>query len=330
MLKLLQICNVGQMTGGTAACAWTVARSLPDLQHKIVFRGSISAEGREQFQEWEPERWDAITAERVARSRADLVLLHNISRGSLGERVVCPTVNYLHSRISPAMADVWICCSEWLREQYGRPELRVMRQAVPRPRSPQVSEDVRGASEKLIIGRLCTPTARKWWNGLPEFYVRLARRFPDVLWEFVGCPEELQSPVARACEERARFFPAGWEARSLLGRWDAMLYHHPELTESFGRTVGDAFRAGCIPIVDRRGGFVEQINGGPGFLCANEQEFAQAIQQISDPVRRQQESERCLVWGEAHYSLRDFRRQLLNVFQDTAERFLNRQPQAAR
>ncbi|MFO1022575.1 MAG: hypothetical protein U0903_18045 [Planctomycetales bacterium] len=335
MLTLLQVCNVGQITGGTAACAWTVARSLPDVRHKIVFRGSLSAETRQRFQDWEPEQWRQITRAQVARTRADLVLLHNISRESISRNGLRgtldrPTVNYLHSRIAPAVADVWICCSEWLRERYGRPELQVVRQGVPRP--PHVAEEIKGrrAAGQMRVGRLCTPTARMWWSGLPEFYAGLAHDFPTVAWEFVGCPAEMQSALHQACGRRAVFHPAGWDARRLLWSWDALLNHHPELTESFGRTVGDAFRSGCIPIVDRRGGFIEQIEGGPGYLCRDAEEFRGAVRELLDPERRRRESERCIAWGEAHYSLRAFGGELLRVFQEATERFPGRCPQAAR
>lgn len=314
MLKLLQVCNLGQITGGTGACAWTVARSLPELRHQVVFRGGISAEARERFRDWEPGRWERITAARVRESGADLVLLHNASRESVVESWGRPTINYLHSRITPAEADLWLCCSEWLREQYRRPELRVLRQGVPRPERPITVPFPRGETRGLVVGRLCTPTPRKWWDGIVEFYGRLAASCPEAWWEFVGCPERLRGELTEACRQRVTFHPASWEARRWLWTWDVMLYHHPGVTESFGRTVGDAFRAGCIPIVDRRGGFVEQLRDGPGVLCSDERDFIGALERFSEAGVRQREAARCRTRGEEHYSLGRFGRELLQAF----------------
>ena len=108
-----------------------------------------------------------------------------------------------------------------------------------------------------MIGRICTPQQKKWPNDVDEFYGRLADSYPQIRWEFIGCPTELQSRLSTVCHGRTTFLPAGWGARSRLWNWDALLYHNPQVTESFGRTVAEAMRAGCIPIVDDRGGFRE-------------------------------------------------------------------------
>jgi glycosyltransferase involved in cell wall biosynthesis len=109
-----------------------------------------------------------------------------------------------------------------------------------------------------------------------------------VEWEFVGCPFVLRPRLNAACGGRAAFHESGWSARQHLHRWDALLYHHPTLTESFGRTCAEAMRCGCIPIVDDRGGFREQIAGPtrPGFLCEDFTAFDRAVAALDDPATR--------------------------------------------
>jgi glycosyltransferase involved in cell wall biosynthesis len=188
----------------------------------------------------------------------------------------------------------------------------VLYQAVPKPRRP-VGGDTRALREHLVIGRICTPVARKWPGELPAFYERLAGLFPRVEWEFVGCPSEVHPPLAEACHGRAAFFPASWDARARLWRWDALLYHNPHVTESFGRTAAEAMRAGCIPIVDAAGGFVEQVVEGCGLLCASAEEFAAAIERLHDPGERRGMSRRALAHADGVFSIERHGREVLSV-----------------
>jgi len=142
------------------------------------------------------------------------------------------------------------------------------------------------------------------------FYRALTERCPSVDWQFVGCPRELQEPLRHACDGRATFFDAGWQQRELLSTWDALVYHHPTLTESFGRTVAEAMIAGCIPIVDRRGGFCEQLASGGGFLRGTIDEFATALDTLRDADARQGMSHRARSIAEERWSLRAFGKRL--------------------
>ncbi len=155
---------------------------------------------------------------------------------------------------------------------------------------------------------------------LIAFYAELSQRFPDVSWEFVGCPSSMQRDLTHACQGRTRFYNAGWERRSLLGRWDAILYHQPELPESFGRVVAEAMRVGCVPIVDRQGGFIEQLSAGGGWLCGSQEDFFQAVEQLHDPVARQQVSGIARSIGNERWSLERFARDLLAHFDDAVVR----------
>lgn len=305
-MHLLQVCNVGHICGGTAACAWTITRALPDIRHTVAFLSRPTNSTRRAFAHCRVESWERVDESRLRPLRPDLVLLHNVAAACAGPVRSAVTIQYLHSVIDPAPADVTVACSRWLRDQYepGRVE-RVLYQPVPVPRQSSLG-DTRALRSSLVVGRLCTPASRKWPDELVPFYGRLAERHPAIDWEFVGCPRSLQSPLTAACRGCATFHPARWSARSHFWRWAALLYHHPTLTESFGRTAAEAMRAGCIPIVDARGGFREQVTGETGFLCGNEREFMGALDAIHDAGRRRSLSRSVSPIVEERFSLRRF------------------------
>ena len=257
----------------------------------MVFLSAVDEATRSTFRDCEILRWNRVTAELVRKSQANLVLLHNTSADRCDKRLPAITVQYLHSKIRPAQVDHTIYCSQWLAAKYG-PEnhsRQILHQAVPR--APSIHTAARALRDDIVIGRLCTPISRKWPHLLETFYRQLATAFPRVRWEFVGCPESLKAELRTACGGRARFHPASWSARRWLGDWDALLYHNPDVTESFGRTVAEAMRAGCIPIVDNRGGFREQIIMTPdrtGFLCDTLEDFHIALDTLHDSTTRWQ------------------------------------------
>lgn len=306
-MRVLQVCNVGRILGGTAACAWTVARSFPDAEHTVAFLSSPTEETRRAFADWDVQSWQRVTAEDVRRCGADVVILHNTSAGRVDSPLPAVTVSYLHSRITPAGGDVTVYCSRWLAERSGAEASQVLYQPVPIPLRSDDLGETRALRERPLIGRLCTPTQRKWPEQTVEFYRGLAARFPEVDWEFVGCPANLEPELAAACGGNARFLSPSWSARSRLRDWDVLLYHHPTLTESFGRTAAEAMRAGCIPVVDHRGGFAEQVTEGCGYLCGTASAFGDAVEALLDPGRRLRMSRAGRVRGDGVFSLARFR-----------------------
>lgn len=327
-MHLLQVCNVGNICGGTAACAWSIVRALPTCRHTVVFLSRPTADTIAAFQPATVERWPQVTRERVVPHNPDVVLLHNTPATRCEPLTVVPlTIQYLHSRITPAVADVTLACSGWLRSQFSADAVDgVLYQPVHSEPAGQAI-DTRGLRDRLVVGRLCTPTSRKWPRDLLPFYAELAGRHPHVDWEFVGCPESLVEPLRQACGGRVRFHPAEPTARRHLLRWDALLYHHPTLTETFGRTVAEAMLSGCIPIVDARGGFCEQIMPATGCLCLRRGDFDAALSQLADRSARRTLSaaarEAATVrFSGAAFSVR-FRRLLtaaLASWSDTADR----------
>lgn len=311
--RLLQVCNVGRIVGGTAACAWTVTRALPGFEHHVLFLSPPDVETLTAFAPCAVSHRLTVTAQDVERILPDVVLLHNTARSRLADRLPTPTLLYLHSAISePAQADAAVCCSHWLATRIGLPRAHVLWQGVPNVGRRRTAAEKNGP---FIVGRICTPQARKWPPDVVSFYAALAGRVPKICWEFVGCPEAMQGPLARACQQRAVFHPAGWRQRSLLSGWDVLLYSNPSLPESFGRTVAEAMRAGCVPVVDRFGGFVEQVPVGHGFLCTGVDEFSGALEHLSrqrDCLRTV--SLRAVRHADEKFSLKRFATELLKWF----------------
>lgn len=316
-LRLLQVCNVGSIVGGTAACAWTVTRALPEFEHAVAFLSDVSDETRAAFRDARVERWRACTRRTVDALRPDVVIAHNIGgRGAISTSAV--TLQYVHSAGIRASADMTVYCSRWLAEQMGGAPADVLSQGVPRPVRPSSFVDRRANRDGLLVGRICTPVSQKWPASIVPFYARLAEQFPNVAWEFVGCPRCRRPELEAACRGRARFFAANWQARRRLWEWDALLYHNPDVTESFGRTVAESLRAGCVPIVDARGGFVEQVTPATGFLCASTEEFAVSVARLQGSKFRRRMSNATREHGERRFSIRAFRERLLGRIREAA------------
>ncbi|RLS52599.1 MAG: glycosyltransferase family 1 protein [Planctomycetota bacterium] len=319
-MHLLQVCNVGEITGGTGACAWSVTRALPEMRHTIAFLSRIAPATSTAFAGHTLREWGSLDEARDQNLGADLVLLHNMGpgrRGSLGPRDLWtgPTIQYVHSAGARAAADRTVYCSRWLAETCGNVDGEVLWQGVPQPVPPR--EGGRDVGGRLRVGRICTPIARKWPDALLPFYAVLAQRHPQVQWEFVGCPLAMQPMLQNACRGQAVFHRAGWSARSLFWNWDALLYHHPTLTESFGRTVAEAARAGCMPLVDARGGFLEQLEVLPGVGCRTLDEFSRALEEL--PNRRRSPgfvADICAA-ADQHFSMTAFRKRLWQVIEST-------------
>jgi len=311
-MHLVQVCNVGNLCGGTAACAWSIMRALPDCRHTLLCLSAVGKELREQFTPGQVCEIDFVDVTLLADLNPDLVLLHNTPAKRAGDLRCFSTLCYLHSKIVPTRANAYVSCSEWLRSQVPVPST-VLYQPVPcPPHSPET--DFRPLEETIRVGRICSPQQKKWPAVLPELYRELAGMFPRIEWEFVGCPPALQDSLKSACAGRARFHLAGWNARQHYWRWHAMLYHHPGLTESFGRVAAEAMLAGCVPILDRRGGFCEQVlQGETGFLCGQRKDFVVALQQVSDSAGWWRLTRQARDHARNQFSLQSFRNRFLQL-----------------
>lgn len=290
MPTLIQVCNVAEVMGGTGACAWTITRALPDWRHVVVFPRAARPEVKRAFAPAEIRNWPVVTPDLIRREcgrekHVDgggvVVVLHNSGAGRVQGHLPAVVLQYVHSAIRPAVADSVRYCSRYLAERCGTDGDEVLYQSVPEP-PREGGRDERGLRRELVVGRLCTPTSKKWPEEVVGWTAAIVRRVPGVRWEFVGCPEGLQADLRTACAGEAVFHPASWAARRHLWRWDALVYHHPTVTETFGRVVAESLRAGCVPVVDARGGFLEQVTAETGFLCGEEEAFAEALERLRD------------------------------------------------
>lgn len=318
--RLLQVCNVGRITGGTGACAWTVTRALPDWKHTVLFFSRPDTETRTGFGQSDINFDEMLTQRRLQTIQPDLILFHNTSARRIEEGLLLPpSLYYCHSKVTPIQCEQIICCSDYLRSCCDESlAATVLYQAVSRPPRLDGCGESRRLRSSLVVGRICTPSSRKWPSELIPFYRELSDRHPDVRWEFVGCPAELQAKLSEAVRGRATFLPASFAVRSRYWNWDVLLYHHPTLTETFGRTVAEAMRAECVPVVDNRGGFREQIAAGTGFLCRDVTEFWEALSRLEDPGERHRRARHCRAHADEHFSLERFRKRLLETFRLTA------------
>lgn len=312
MPRLLQVCNVGTVLGGTGACAFSIARSLPRHSHHLWCFGPIREDLKEVWRGEGLRKIERLDGEEIARLNPDEVILHNTGRGRVVGKWRARTLQYVHSRIDFYRAEKTLYCSKYLARQYGASEEEVWWQPVPLPFRPQlIRQPRRFAGDELVVGRLCTPGVKKYPRELLEVYELLSKSHPHIRWEFVGAPVELASELQRACGGRATFHAAGWGKRELFWKWDVLLYTHPTLTETFGRTVAEAMRTGCVPVVDARGGFVEQLEDGGGVLCRDLSEFAAALSRVSRPEEWGEMSLRGRRIADERYSLGVFARRLL-------------------
>ena len=281
-MKLLQVCNVATRVGGTGACAWTIARCLPDWEHVFAFPVRNVPDGVAEDFGHPCVALPQVRAGDIERLGADAVLWHNSSPYRMPQ--ACPpgvrSLYYQHSAHSACIEarrrceTVW-CVSRYLAGLAHLPEESVVYQPVPEP--PKAGGQ---RQEPPTIGRLCTPTAAKWnVDVLVPFYRRLAERHPEVLWRFVGASAAAEHGLRAVLHDNADFLPPSWDARTWLWSWWAVLYTGPP--ETYGRVVCEAQRARCVPIVDDAGGFREQIvDGETGFLCRNFDAFDAAIERM--------------------------------------------------
>ena len=101
-MRLIQMCNVGNIVGGTAACAWSVTKALPDAEHTVVFRSAPTKETREAFAHCKIKVAKKIEPGLLEKWKGDFLLLHNISPeavfwGQQRSALNIPILQYAHS-----------------------------------------------------------------------------------------------------------------------------------------------------------------------------------------------------------------------------------------
>lgn len=302
---VLSVVNVGEPCGGTLRCALDMIAALPDCEHTVhVLQKNLSDEARETI---EPLAQVVFGKDVPEAGSFDLVLCHNTP---LDKIPFSPgrVIYYAHSVNSTAKAlpdrvDARLCVSRWLAGRLGWDPVDVLYQPTA---VPPAGGKPRG--DGITIGRICTPIPKKWRrHEWVPYFVAASNAFPEARISLVGVSDrDFDSLPFRG---RATPYRASPEARSLLHEWDILLYTSG-VEESFGRVVREAQRCGCYPIVSRRGGFVEQIEGGCGFLVSDPNEVTDAISQWLP--NRQKLSFLCKEHGDRTGSLQAWRNGFLH------------------
>lgn len=328
-MKLLQICNVSSITGGTFGCAYSIAKSLPDWNHEVrainCGRGNPPRESADLFPGKIVVEPGPVSSTYVEESDPDMIIFHNTHIASIPPHVdrKIAKIYYQHSAFGGAVAarrkaDIHFVVSKWLADKANVDDSLILHQPCPVPKKHEGIE--RSTSGKVVIGRICTPEKKKWPEnnsiGLCEFIdENLGGIGEGIHWEFVGCPAELQARAENSLKS-CSFIPASYEARSRMHLWDMMVYHNPSVPESYGRTVCEAQRCSVVPVVTDQAGFQCQIyNGFDGFLCAEHEDFVNAIRPLlKHPTTLTAMQSNAKSAGDLRGSLSRFRDSLLNYY----------------
>jgi len=319
-MKLLQIANIPNICGGTGACVYSIKRALPDWDHEILFvnagDGECSDEEKAHYG-CQISRVSKITPAYLESVALDVVIFHNTGASTMPNFLSRDFISifYEHSALKTHRSARKKCTIEWsvsmhlavLTDQNTENVFyQPCAQTEPIPRA-----------EGIVIGKLCTSghMGREKWSldDLYDFYAYLHKNHPDVQWEFVGCPDHRVEPLSQAVGENAKFYEPAWKNRNLFHRWTAHLHSSSKLTESYGRTVCEAQAAGCIPIVDMKGGQIEQINhGADGYLCREYSDFSDGIKFLKDPLRLDFLREKAIKSGKERGGLQVWRNKFFN------------------
>lgn len=303
--------NVSSLMGGTLNFTRDAIQALPDCEHQIVSFGKWGPDAQAAFPGVQLDFALGKDAAAVAIRdfKPDLLVLNNTGAdripNAIGQAVPVYMLHSLHRTWSSATARCHktFCVSQWLQERSGLKTDAILYQPVgtppERPGGPRM--------HARLAGRIATPRKAKW--DQEEYWPHLqaaVKADPRLKVEFVG---HQQRP-----EEVDWLLPGhiGHEHRNRLSSWDYMIYTS-RLEESYGRTVCEAQRAGCVPVVSRRGGFVEQIQHGvDGFLVDSPEDVAEAIREMADDQRLAQLKAAARESGNKRGSLKTWRKEFLS------------------
>ena len=329
-MKLLQICNVANICGGTFGCVYSIAKCLPDWEHQAIAtnsgEGPVKGETQELFPGKITRKRPPITNKLIESIKPDAIIFHNTAEHAIPARppVGVPRFFYQHSAAAACKGarrrcDVFWAVSKFLADQVGIAEENVLYQPVPCPPKTNSFMSRSRGTDNLVVGMICTANRNKWKEAV-DIHDFLHREHPEIFWEFVGCPDDVRTDMEKVCDEKCFFLDVSYEARSRMWAWDAMLYHSTSVPESYGRTVCEAQRTGCIPVVTDLGGFKEQIiEGETGFLCKDHEDFSMKLRLLKQDDMRQAMSKAGIIAGNSRGSLRAWRIAFLNWFKASLE-----------
>lgn len=319
-MRVLFVNNVSNILGGTMQCTHSMCRALPDCDITVFSFGSgWNQETQEYFGNVRFVNSIRLQTFLDETEPFDLIVYHNIGESRFPRNVPDDTlqVYYLHSksgcyRVAPNVMDHCFCVSYWLADQVKWEPGTVIWQPVTLPKGPTTPKP-----PGVTIGRICAPNRRKYNENLIIPYFKLAEEIGNntdtsVRFEFVGLPKEFRMrfpPLPGILE----YYPASIEARSFYHRWDILLYASG-LDETYGRTVKEAQMCGCVPVVSRRAGFIEQCHSGNGYLFDGLDDCGAILERLMrNPEELRTAKEACIQYGRDEGSLKRWRNLFLEA-----------------
>lgn len=280
----LRICFINNVcaVGGTLGCTASMCKALPDCE-RMVFAFTA---------EWRPEPKSMMPPDvllecgldknalglKLREWKPDVVVFQNTNSNMIPNDFGSGMpIFYQHSAFnaepSRKRCAKSFVVSKWLAKKAGVSEELILYQPVDKPHEVGKHTD---RSHVRLAGRIATPGSAKWKHeDYWEHLVAARAAEPRLHVEFVGSthdrPESWMLPGH-----------IGYEHRYRVSTWDYMI-NTCSVEESYGRTVCEAQRVGCVPIVSRRGGQVEQIEHGfDGFLVETPTDVQEALNQLKD------------------------------------------------
>ena len=161
------------------------------------------------------------------------------------------------------------------------------------------------------LGRWNRDDDRKYSDDFIDLLASL--QIPNVEYICMGIPDKF---ARLNLPQNLRFIPAGgMPVEQLMSQLDVLIYktHAPGWHEGWCRAVTEAMSAGIVPVVENRGGIVDQIiHGYNGFLCDTNEDFRQYCELLyHDPGLRRQMSLQAREYAAANFNLSRLRGDLL-------------------
>lgn len=329
-MRMMHINNVPSLTGGTARFSHDVTKCFPDCQHTVYsLSGSWSQSDRDAF----GSNCKLVTGSnptQYARDNPHDVLVFNNTKSDLlpSQRIGQSISVYIaHSatesaRQSANRTQKQFVVSEWLKQKL-KVDYPVLYQPIQKPNrlSIQTPEnepfrvwyDAQQRYGHTVIGRICTPSARKWrlsdWTDVFAAVDADNRYLKS--FHLIGATGEAIEWVHENIKSPVFVSNASPDARGFMSYWDVLL-NPTTIPESYGRVINESRRVGCVPVVSRIAGFVEQIvDGTDGMYCDTTAQFVTAVDHVR--LWRKTFRNECIASGDRMGSLQTFRKNFLEL-----------------
>lgn len=310
-MKFFWVNNVASIVGGTLQATHSMVRALPDCEH-VVFTFSKTAT-EECLQAFEGVAMESglSVVDAIRKHQPDVIIYQNTPYHRMPRAVPDHTlqVYYQHSlRDNPGpcwkQCDVTLSVSKFLARELGMDESTVLYQPVTIPE--RGDRKFKHGGGPLIV-RIASPSPKKWRAADWKPHAKAVVQHTGGKIATVGWPKSVERDMW--ADKYGTAYDPTLANRSILTSADILLYTSSTV-ESFGRTVREAQRCGCVPIVSRSGGFVEQIENedGPdyGFLIETPDDAVQAVSEYlkspswwAEHVKKRGEAEGSLmVWRQ--------------------------------